>query len=98
MDSMVVMEKMIAIKIVMFSRGALVGAILKIEECHPSDSCPLQMHQFKFMGQVVVLVAGKKILTSQDRIFLALKSISIVQTHSLISQLLPGVQNLCNKL
>ncbi len=82
MASMEVTEK---IAIIMSNRDANVGAVtIKTEECHRSDSYPLQMHQFKFMGQVVVLVGVKKILTSQDRIFLAGKSISIVQTPSLI--------------
>ncbi len=80
------MGKIIVGKIIMpmFSRDALVGAIIKIAvECRLSDSCPSQMHLFKFMGQWVVLVETKKISTNQDRIFLALKSISIVQTPSL---------------
>ena len=81
------MGKIIVGKIIMpiYSRDALVEAIIKIvEECRRSDSCLLQMHRFKFMGQWVVLEATKKISTNQDRIFLALKSINIVRTPSLI--------------
>ena len=73
----------ITVVTIMF-RDVLVGAAIKIEEYLPSDNCLLQMHLFRSMGQWVVLVATKKILTSQDRTFLARKSISIVQTPSLI--------------
>ena len=73
----------ITVVTIMF-RDVLVGAAIKIEGYLPSDNCLLQMHLFRFMGQWVVLVATKKILTSQDRTFLARKSISIAQTPSLI--------------
>ena len=74
----------VAIVITIMFRDVLVGAAIKIEEYRPSDNCLLQMHLFRSMGQWVVLAATKKILTSQDRTFLARKSISIVQTPSLI--------------